>query len=82
MCHRHQIMLHYYYIVQSVEDYPLDILSISTTTKSITDLKKPPMRNNRDTMGRMTFFCNRMQIRPVLVLYIQIVDSQYRTNPT
>ena len=27
-------------------------------------------------------FCNRMETRPVLVIYIQILDSQYIPNPT
>ena len=38
----------------------------------------PQSRHN----GSNDIFCNRMQIRPVLVLYIQILDSQYKTNPT
>ena len=38
----------------------------------------PQSRHN----GSNDILCNRMQIRPVLVLYIQILDSQYKTNPT
>ena len=38
----------------------------------------PQSRHN----GSNNNFCNRMEIRPVLVIYIQILDSQYITNPT
>ena len=38
----------------------------------------PQSRHN----GSNNNLCNRMEIRPVLVIYIQILDSQYITNPT
>ena len=80
MCLRHQIMLTSSLLVQSVEVYPLDIPSISTTTKSITDPKKPPKRHNRDTMDRITIY-NRMVIRPVgLEIYTNFGFSIYNKS--
>ena len=38
----------------------------------------PQSRHN----GLNNNFCNRMDIRPVLVIYVQIVVSQYITSPT
>ena len=59
-------------MVQPVEVYPLDIPSISTATKSITDPKKPPMRHNRDTVCRITIFAMEWKLGLLLVIYSQL----------
>ena len=63
-------------MVQSVDVYRLDIPSIWTITKSNTNPKKPPMRHNRDTNGSDHNFYKGMNIKPVVVMYIRILDSQ------
>ena len=82
MCHRHQIMLTSSLYGPIGRGLPIGhSIHLNYHQKyhgSEETTHAPQSRHN----GLNNNFCNRMEIMPVQVIYIQISDSQYITNTT